>query len=183
MRAASSPFATVADALAAIGYYILPIMPLSKAPGQYNQGRWYPMRGWQRLRKQPASADQIAVWKTWPDANIGILTGTAAGEGFILAALDIDTDDLAIQKQILASIPHSPIQKKGNRGFTMFFQVPIGTKGFRTPIVELLTDTRQTVLPPSVHPDTGRPYTWTGEVPLMNVRARELSNSEKGKPL
>ena len=178
--ASYSPFATVADALADNGFHVLPIMPLRKAPGEYNNGRWYPMRNWQRFRLHPASAHQIAIWKTWPNANIGVLTGTPAGEGHVLAAVDVDTDDLAIQKQVLASLPHSPFRKKSKRGFTIFLRVAVGTKGFRSPIVELLTDTRQTVIPPSIHPDTGRPYEWMGEATLMNVRAREVGSSPEG---
>lgn len=180
--ATCSPFAKVADDLAVNGYHVIPIMQLSKVPGVYREKRWYPMRDWQRFREHPASADQLAVWKSWPNANIGILTGTPAGEGRILAAIDVDTDDLKIQAQILATLPYSPIRKIGKRGFTMFFRVPVGTKGFRTPIVELLTDTRQTVLPPSVHPETRQPYEWEGELTLMKVRAWNISNSSEELP-
>jgi hypothetical protein len=40
--------------------------------------------------------------------------------------------------------------------------------------VQVLSDGTQTVLPPSVHPDTKRPYVWAGRFSLYDVRPSDL---------
>ena len=155
-----TPFASAHAALAKSGYHVLPIGPNTKAPSEFSK-RWKAMSNWQRYRATPATELVRSLWASWPDGNIGILTGTPAGEGFVLACVDFDTDDFETLEALQSSLPISPVTKRGRRGHSAFYRVPVGTIGFRTPIAELLTDTRQTVLPPSVHPDTGQPYVWT----------------------
>ena len=52
-------------------------------------------------------------------------------------------------------------------GFTAFFRDPTGNiETARLSLVEILARGTQTVLPPSIHPDTGKPFIWldTGEL-------------------
>lgn len=169
-----SPFAQTCEKLIANGYSPLPISPMSKAPSEFRGGKWRPMSNWQRYRETPATSFIMRMWCQWPDANVGILTGTRATATHVVACVDFDTDDPDLLLEMQRALPPSPVMKRGKRGFSAFYLVPNGTAGFRTAIVELLTDTRQTVIPPSVHPDTGRPYQWTGSASLLDTPAASL---------
>ena len=169
-----SPFAQACHRLIANGYSPLPISPMSKAPGEFRGGKWRPMSNWQRFREAPVSGFILKVWCTWPDANVGIITGTRATATHMVACVDFDTDDPDMLLEMQRSLPPSPVMKRGKRGFSAFYLVPNGTEGFRTTIVELLTNTRQTVIPPSIHCDTGRPYHWTGGTSLLDTPAASL---------
>jgi hypothetical protein len=170
----TSPLSTVIAALMANGYHPLPIAPDSKAPSEFRGGKWRPMTGWQKFRHEQPKDFLVKVWSNWPDGNVGVVTGTSATPQHILVVIDFDTDDYDILQELEAALPYSPVRKKGRRGHSSFYLAPVGTKGFRTPIVELLTDTRQTVIPPSIHPDTGKPYIWTTASTLLNTPAKDL---------
>lgn len=169
-----SPFAQVYQRIVANGYIPLPIAPTSKAPSLYSGGKWRPMRDWQKFRHNPPSSFILRSWSLFPACNIGILLGTRATATHMTAAVDIDTDDPDVIDEIIRALPPSFVRKRGKRGFTLFFLVPIGTVGFRTSIVELLTETRQTVIPPSIHCDTGTPYDWNGSASLLETPAAAL---------
>lgn len=169
-----SPFAQAAQRLLDNGYSPLPISPISKAPSELRGGKWRPMTNWQRFRETPVSGFLLKTWCSYPDCNVGILTGTRATATHVVACVDFDTDDPDILMDLQRALPLSPVMKRGKRGFSAFYLVPNGTDGFRTAIVELLTNTRQTVIPPSIHPDTGRPYVWTGPATLLETPAAAL---------
>ncbi|MFZ5674296.1 MAG: bifunctional DNA primase/polymerase [Pseudomonadota bacterium] len=174
MGEGTSPFAAAYEGLIANGFTTIPISPDSKAPSEWRGGRWQGMKNWQRFRDARAPDFIQRVWAGFPDANIGIVTGTRATAGQIVACVDFDTDDPDILDTLTRSLPPSPVRKRGRRGFSAFYLVPAGTVGYRTPICELLTDTRQTVVPPSIHPDTGQPYQWLGPSTLLNTPATAL---------
>ena len=69
--------------------------------------------------------------------------------------------------------------KEGARGVTMLYRspVPIASRNFMVngiPVMQVLADGRQTVLPPTIHPDTNRPYTWGSKFTLYNTHVNEL---------
>ncbi len=83
---------------------------------------------------------------------------------------------------LLAMLPHSNVQKKGRKGISLFYRGNtdvIRSRNFRTPerlgLVDLLSEGKQTVLPPSIHPDTGEPYYWWTDDTLMDVSLNELT--------
>jgi Bifunctional DNA primase/polymerase, N-terminal len=170
----TSPFSSSYEVFVTNGYHVIPIGPHTKAPSEYRGGKWWPMREWQKFRKDAAPAHILRLWSQWDACNIGVLTGTAAGEGYVLAVVDFDSDDYDVLQELQGAIPVSPVQKKGKRGYSGFYRVAAGTVGFRTELVELLTDTRQTVVPPSIHPDTGKAYQWIGTKTLFEVAAHDL---------
>ena len=181
----TSPLSLIILILIANGYHPIPIAPDSKAPSEWRGGKWRGMSGWQKYRNEQPKDFLIKVWSNWPDANIGIVTGTVVTVKavkdnkvvmlkFIVVAIDFDTDDYDTLQELEASLPYSGVRKKGRRGHTSFYLAPVGTPGFRTPIVELLSDTRQTVIPGSIHPDTGKPYIWTTAQTLLNTPAHDL---------
>ena len=84
-----------------------------------------------------------------------------------------------ITAAILALLPETSIKKRGARGETLFFYCPAIDESKKwlidgRTIVELIGPGRQTVLPPTIHPDTGEPYTWTGSETLENVAPDQL---------
>ena len=189
-----SPFKQAADRLIAAGYTPIPILPRDKAPGDYRgstaSGSWTLMEGWNNYATTKPSDASIARWKTWPDANIGITLGTRVG-GYVLVAIDFDTDDQNELDLLQSCIPHSRMTKRGRRGYTAFYRASPSTRTKRYTVadkaaiepnkkrcvIEILTGNqpRQTIMPPSVHPSgmvyaymTGDEIVPIGELPVLS---------------
>jgi hypothetical protein len=162
----TSPFKTIAGKLSRAGFHVLPIKAEDKRPGEYRNAKWFNAGNWQRHRDtKPTDAD-LAVWQQWPDANIGIVLGSDAGDGTTIIAVDIDTEDPDETEDLIRSLPFSPMAKTGAKGITLFYRAGswIRSKGYRSgkrALGDLLTGnaTKQTVVPPSMHPD-GMAYKW-----------------------
>ena len=87
--------------------------------------------------------------------------------------MDIDDDDLV--DKVKHAIGSDQPAKKGKKGLTIFGVAPkelTNAKIRRTdengkpksaPSVEILALGAQTVIPPSIHPDTDQPYEWVGQ--------------------
>ena len=153
---------SLANDYAAIGWALVSMPAGSKAPSTF---------GWQTKATPPEH------WGANPTHNIGLLhglSGTCAldiddmeNTRLIFEALNIDLDAL------LKSAPR--IVGRPDRG-KVLFAVPAGvdlvTRKISWPIqgdarktsvvFELRAGSVQDVLPPSIHPDTGNPYTWAG---------------------
>ncbi|MBF0171499.1 MAG: bifunctional DNA primase/polymerase, partial [Nitrospinae bacterium] len=74
------------DRLLANGYPILPIMPGEKKPGRFQRGQWVDYPGWTKHGERGTTDIELAAWKGWPDAGIGIAGGFIVG-------VDIDVAD------------------------------------------------------------------------------------------
>lgn len=173
----ASPMKTAAEDLVGFGYRILPITPLQKAPGEYIAGKWRGMDSWQKWRDRTPTSFELQQWSKWPDANIGIVLGSSAGDGLVVIAIDIDIKDDAIVADVVSRLPRTPMSKRGAKGETLFFRASpnVKTRAYNKPLddfdangrrkQERLADfltgnhTRQTVVPPSRHPD-GFDYVW-----------------------
>jgi hypothetical protein len=113
--------------------------------------------GWPRWCYERQPAGYVGHYtRSGTPYNIGLPLGQRG-----LVAIDIDTDDPAHIAQIIACLPPIRAAKRGKRGFTAFFL----TDGDRIPtqrlgLVEVLSHGTQTVIPPSIHPDTGEAYVW-----------------------
>lgn len=150
-----------------LGWFLVAMPAGTKGPTSF---------GWQqpeRAISDPAKAD--AYFTANPSHNMGLLHGPSgtcaldvdnvAHTRLIFEALGIDYD------AIIASAPK--IVGRPDRG-KVLFRAPEGLKTHkiswpvqgdprRTEVVfELRAGAVQDVLPPSVHPDTGNPYTWAG---------------------
>jgi hypothetical protein len=75
------------------GYPVLPIMPGTKKPGLFKGGAWRDYPGWTRHGTRPTSEHELSIWAQWPEAGIGIPTGTVIGA-------DIDIADAAIASRL-----------------------------------------------------------------------------------
>src|SRR5262249_41246537 len=158
------------------GYAAIPIMPGTKRPGFFCAGMWMGLTNWQmKFVGQAPSLFERQLWSKG-DTGMGVVAGPASG-GMIGA--DIDTDDSAIKAALSAVLPQTPAKKRGAKGETLFFYGPEikeskswNINGKR--VIDLIGPGRQTVLPPSLHPDTGSPYCWSGAETLEHLEPHEL---------
>src|SRR5258708_10802966 len=122
----------------------------------------------------------------WPGAGIGVAFGPASNN---LVGVDIDRDDQQIIDAIRAVVPPTPLKKRGQKGATFFYRGPsIESRHFNDAkdqrLCDLLGPGRQSLLPPSIHPDIEAPYRWIGPdaldyvapsaLPLLAPNAAEL---------
>ena len=155
-----------AASYSARGFSPVPILAGGKTPGV--NSRFLPQ--WQQYCTEAANQDQLALWAQDEACGLGLCTGYGG-----LIGIDVDCPKAnAAVKAILGGMG-APV-KIGRRGCTALFRDPsgeirssdfraapvIGPDGKRRQetLVQILGAGRQTVLPPTVHPDTGRPYSW-----------------------
>ncbi|MDP4022062.1 AAA family ATPase [Methylobacterium sp. NEAU 140] len=168
-----SPFAFAGPDLIEQGYSPLPIAPGNKIPGIFTGGEWSLLRGWQRFCLAPAPPNLVAGWSRFPGAGVGV----ACGRGLVL--VDIDLDDAV--GYVMAALPPCIVGKKGAKGLTLCFRgdtSKIRSRAFKIGgigVVDLLADGKQSVLPPSIHPKTGKPYEWMSERTLLDTPLVELT--------
>lgn len=130
---------------------------------------------WADFQHELPSEDLVQKWcDQKPNGNLGIALGPASG----IIALDYDLIGFPeIENVILSWIPDTPCSKFGKKGWTKFYRYNgIPTCKFRLmhkQQVEFLSGGAQTVIPPSIHPETGQPYIWTGE-DLLDVKQADL---------
>lgn len=149
---------------------VVPIAPGSKKPGQWSESQgWRGMGDWTRFAQRMPTDIEIEHWEKWPDAGIGVVLGKLSG----LVALDKDYDLPGGGNDALqALIPYSPVAKKGEKGWTRFYRwngeksCSFDVGGMR--VLDVLSDGRQTVVPPTIHP-TGLHYTWITEDTLDSL--------------
>jgi len=159
----SSPYARVGAKLVDQGYSAIPCRPDSKVPGIFTPfGAWKNQLDWTQYCERLPVDIEVELWSTWPDAGVCIALGGEHG----LIAVDIDTDDPAIVAAIEAALGDlSFVQKAGRKGFTLFYRAgpAVVSRAFSINgerVLDLLCKGKQTVIPPTIHKDTGEPYRW-----------------------
>jgi hypothetical protein len=117
------------------------------------------IKNWQDAKKYNEEFYDLAIEK-FSSNNIGLLTGAPSG----IVAVDIDKEDY------IKHIPKSPVVKKGKKGETRFFKYN-GEKNVKKHDIgiEILSTGNQTVLPPSIHPETKEEYYWLGDDLISKV--------------
>ena len=132
-----------------LGYSVIPVSRNSKIPPAF-------MKGWDKFSEKLPTEQEIETWgNTAPASNLAIVCGKASK----LVCIDIDDDNL------LASpfIPSSPLTRRGKKGEARFFQwEPWMTNFSIKGKIDFMANARYMLLPPSIHPDTNKPYEWTG---------------------
>ncbi len=107
-----------------------------------------------------------------PASNIGLCLGDASG----LLAIDYDIDVHGLHSRIEKILPKSPCIKRGAKGYTAFYrysnQRSASYKSEGVTVLDVLGSGKQTVLPPSVHPD-GMEYAWDGPS-LLDINRDDL---------
>src|SRR5262245_10474912 len=169
-------YAQCAERLIERGFAAVPIMPGTKRPGFFFAGMWIGLANWQRrFNGGPPPATERERWAAG-DTGVGVVAGQAS-HGLI--AVDIDSEDPTIQAALQNVLPPTHVRKTGARGETLFYYGPGITQSQSWNIadkrvVDLIGPGRQTVLPPTVHPDTGVPYRWSGSETLEDLQPHEL---------
>src|SRR5262245_25504877 len=155
-----------APQLIAGGYFPLPIAPGTKAPHRYipSEQRFELLSGWQE-RPEPILTPQ-------PGAGISVRCGNG------LVAIDYDDDDAALK--VSEALGGSPIGKAGKRAWTDFYYADFEvvsenvTDADGVLMLQILSAGRQTVIPPSIHMDTGEPYRYHNGRSLTDTPKTEL---------
>ena len=147
-----SIYGTYAAHYYAAGLPVIPLQPREKRPI---------VLGWSEYcTKMPEEALRESWISTYPDANIGLALGPCSK----LVAIDIDTDRGDVLAVLEAMLPPSPWTRVGKKGNVRLYR----WNGHRAckikadtgeMLVELLSTGNQVVMPPSIHPDTGKAYT------------------------
>ena len=174
MLAQPSPYALVAGRLRDMGYHAMPAKPGEKVPGHFEAGRWSYMARWQDWCGRMPPEFLHERWESWPDAGVCIAHGAVVGA-------DVDTDRTDIAAAVVAALGPSPVRRRGQKGWMGYYRPGSGCEAlgarlrwyhpevFSTgedgrkswpPLVELLLEGTQSVVPPTIHPDTGQPYRW-----------------------
>jgi Bifunctional DNA primase/polymerase, N-terminal len=143
-----------------LGFSAIPVYKSAKNPV---------LNEWSQFCDRLPTAKEAELWdKEYDGFNIGIALGSASN----LMAVDIDTDD----QTILDACPPSPVRKRGVKGETRFFKYnaaiashKIGGK------IDILCGGRQTVIPPSIHPKTGKSYEWVTPDHLGDAELPEIT--------
>lgn len=150
-KSSLSPFAEYAHYLLARGYSPLPIKPGTKRPV---------LNGWAAHCKTPLT--DVDIERIARQGNYGIALACGYNN---LVAIDVDTSDADVEEVVYGVLP-CEVVKRGKKGFTALFRSngSLKSKKYRgrdgSILFEVLADGNQTVIPPTIHPDTGRPYTW-----------------------
>jgi hypothetical protein len=158
------------------GYYPLPTAPADFKPGK-SPVKWVPgpdkfvlFSGWSE-RTAPVLTPQ-------PGANIGVRCGNG------LVAFDYDDEEAALK--IAEVFQPSPVNKAGQRAWTPFYRADFNVPsedffdGHGRKVLQILSTGRQTVIPPSIHPDTNESYRWTNGKSLYDTSLSELPLLPRG---
>jgi P4 family phage/plasmid primase-like protien len=163
-----------AMALARRGYHVVPVIPHTKAAS---------LPDWVHMRLLPGDIPDYFS----PDGaqGLGVLLGTKVRPEAFLVGIDIDVEDDRLIEAVKLAVPGPMPAKRGSKGITYFVrtQHPMKKKilhrkdpvtGVKIPMIELLGQGQQTVIPPSTHPK-GMQYIWSTDVPaLYDVAATDL---------
>jgi Primase C terminal 2 (PriCT-2)/Bifunctional DNA primase/polymerase, N-terminal/Protein of unknown function (DUF3987) len=144
------------------GYPVLPIMPGTKKPGQFKGGAWRDYPGWTRHGMRPTSEHELTVWSGWPNAGIGIPTGTVIG-----VDIDIRHDEIASRLELRARemLRETPTVRFGLPPKRLLvYRAAEPLSGMKAHPIEVLGLGQQFVAFAD-HPDTKRPYEWPQESP------------------
>jgi hypothetical protein len=136
------------------GWSVVPIIARAKRP----------TLAWEVFQRRRARPEELEEWyRRWPDAGVGIVTGTISG----LAVLDLDPGHggTASLERLLSrhgALPRHLEVETGGGGRHLYFRHPGGALANRVgllPGLDLRGDGGLVVAPPSLHP-SGRRYRW-----------------------
>jgi hypothetical protein len=149
---------------------VIPIAKGSKAPVSDAAG----FNEWATTR-QPA--ELIERWdETYKGHGIGVICGPVSN----ICVLDVDT----LKPDIIACLPLSPVIRRGKEGRlgALFFRhnPEIRNHSFKRVVdgvedrIDVLVERKYIIVPPSVHPETGKKYQWVTPDTLENMPASDL---------
>lgn len=163
-----SPLALYGWRLLELGISFVPIAPHTKRPGEFTNGEWRGMSQWHRFAQRLPTDKELEIWEQWPNAQIGLITGAISN----IVGVDKDYEVAIAEDSIQQLIPYSPLAKRGEKGWTRFFRYngerscSFNVQGVR--VIDVLSDGRQTLIPPSIHP-SGCQYVWITEMSIEDL--------------
>lgn len=153
-------FAEIAPKMWAKHYRVVPIRPGTKKPS---------IDAWPGyLSDVPGEARQRQMLEEFGDHGLGVLQGAELVPDMLTVAVDIDSDRLVAP--VRALLPNANVGKRGKKGVTLFGLIPKDQKPKSKKLtgtadlgdIDFLAGGRQTVLNPTIHPDTHAPYEAVG---------------------
>jgi len=157
---------------------VVPLEPNTKRPAKE-------LKGWQGYLASLPSPETRAKWLAeYASRGWGLLLGSEILPGYQIIGLDVDDDRLVAATR--AFLQHdrqdaSLVAKVGKKGQTVFARAKF-SEGIKSAVirggegignVDLLASGKMTVMPPSIHPETGEPYRWVGPS-LLDVEFEKL---------
>ena len=125
------------------------------------------------------TAEIESFWARWPDANIGIATGSASA----LVVIDVDPRNGGLEtfeklQAELGPLPETPMVSTGGDGAHLLFDLPPITVRKHTagPGIDVLGEGCMMVAPPSLHV-SGKRYSWEEGLCLDDMRRASLPRS------
>lgn len=115
-------------------------------------------KDWQATQPDTDPEHAAGAWAEWGKRwNVGVVLGTSN-----VAVVEFDTDEAG--KTLLELLggkpPVTPTVKTGSGRLHFYFRPPDGVEKTARDGIELRVGAHQCVAPPSIHPDTGKPYEW-----------------------
>ncbi len=129
---------------------------------------------WKKFQTIPPDEEQLRRWaRRWPGANVGIIPESSG-----LLVLDVDPrhggdSALAVLEDEYGPLPATPTVRSGGGGLHFYFRRPAGDVR-NSPLAEGVDIVSLVTAPPSIHPETKKPYTWEvspDECPLADAPA------------
>ena len=166
--------------LAALAYArrrfsLIPIKPGEKKP----------IIAWGEYQRRHATEDEVMEWwMKWPDANVGIVTGTISR----LVVIDLDTPEAKAKfKELVPGYDFSVVPRsRTGKGWQLFYKHPgvaIPNRAGIIPGLDVRGDGGYVVAPPSIHPN-GKQYRWevpiNDELPALPPELFKLISSPNG---
>lgn len=153
-----------------LGYTPLRIDPDSKAARN---------PGWQH-ETPTAETLRRAFSRT---GNMGLRCGDVHKDGTCLTGIDVDIEDAELIRCVERAIGTKVPVKRGKKGATYMVRLDREVKTGKivwirdkkkTNAIDVLCKGAQTVIPPSIHPETKLPYRWIAGDPIWEVDYRSL---------
>jgi len=142
----------------------LSVIPIRDAPGAKGKAPF--INGWQKWCEQLPTQQEAEIWDS-KYKRYGLCCGPISA----ILAMDIDTDD----KTVLDAVKPSPVVKRGRKGETRFYKYNPEIQSCKIAgIIDVLSNGKQTVLPPTIHSETGEPYVWLTTDTLENFDVKDL---------
>lgn len=156
------------------------------------EGKAPVQKGWTGyLGAIPSDARQVELLEKFSTKNIGLLLGAVVSPDKILVAFDVDDDRLVRLALKLLGLNRADRKvilsgKRGKKGATIFALAP---KSMRSTVIrgtgdlgniDFLAAGKMTVMPPSIHPETGKAYETLG-TPLLETNLVELPETNSGQ--
>jgi len=149
--------------------------PLRLEPGE----KYTKAAGWSTDTPTPQKIERAFA----RPSNLGVRLGDPLPDGSYLIAIDIDIEEALLIRAVERAIGEKVPIKRGKKGYTYFVRIDRLVKTHKiywsrndkkTAAIDVLAKGAQTVLPPSIHPDTKQPYTWISQVSLEDIDVRTL---------